>query len=53
MNLAYAEIYIALANLVTRCEFELWDTREDAVELQAEYVVNVPKPGTGVRVKVL
>ncbi|ESZ99168.1 hypothetical protein SBOR_0452 [Sclerotinia borealis F-4128] len=53
MNLAYAELYIALANLVRRCEFELWETKQDAVELWSEYVVNVPKPGTGVRVKVL
>lgn len=53
MNLAYAELYLALASFVRRCEFELWETKHEAVELWAEYLITVPKPGTGVRVKVL
>ncbi|RAL60371.1 hypothetical protein DID88_000147 [Monilinia fructigena] len=53
MNLAYAELYIALASFVRKCEFELWETNHEAVELWAEYLITVPKPGTGVRVKVL
>lgn len=53
MNLAYAELYIALASFVRRCEFKLWETNQEAVEIWSEYLINVPKPGTGIRVKVL
>ncbi|KAJ8070739.1 hypothetical protein OCU04_001109 [Sclerotinia nivalis] len=53
MNLAYAEMYLALASFVRKCEFELWETTHEAVETWAEHNVPIPKPGTGVRVKVL
>ncbi|CAD6447091.1 62617b23-89bd-4035-8aed-b9edcdd21241 [Sclerotinia trifoliorum] len=53
MNLAYAEIYLALASFTRKCEFELWQTTHEAVEAWSEHNVPTPKPGTGVRVKVL
>ncbi|APA06217.1 hypothetical protein sscle_01g009870 [Sclerotinia sclerotiorum 1980 UF-70] len=53
MNLAYAEMYLGLANFTRKCEFELWETTHEAVETWAEHNVPIPKPGTGVRVKVL
>lgn len=50
MTLAYAEMYIALATVFRRCEFQLFQTKRDAVECYREMFVPHPKPGTlGVR----
>lgn len=53
ITLAYAEMYIALATVFRRCEFELFQTTRDAVDCYLDMVVPHPKPGTlGVRAKV-
>lgn len=53
MPLAYAEIYVALATVFRRCEFELYQTTRDAVDCYRDMVSPYPKPGTlGVRVQV-
>lgn len=53
MNFANAEIYIGLATVFRRVEFELWETKRDAVDMAADFLVPIPKPGTkGVRVTV-
>lgn len=51
MQMAYAEIYIALATVLRRFEFELFETDRDAVDLHRVMIGPQPKPGTqGVRV---
>ena len=53
INLAYAEMYIAMANVYRNFEFELFQTDRTAVDCFKEMFVPHPKPGTlGVRAKV-
>lgn len=53
ITLAYAEMYITLATVFRRCEFELFQTGRDAVDCYHDMFVPHPKPGTlGVRVLV-
>lgn len=53
MTLAYAEMYIAIATVFRRCEFELFRTNRDAVDCYRDMYVPHPKPGTlGVRARV-
>lgn len=53
MPLVYAEMYIALATVFRRCEFDLFQTTRDAVDCYMDMVVPHPKPGTmGVRAQV-
>jgi cytochrome P450 len=53
MPLAYAELYICLANLIRKCNFELYETTEADVGFDSEFVVATPWPGSkGVRVLV-
>ncbi|PLB40480.1 cytochrome P450 [Aspergillus candidus] len=54
INLAQAELYIAMANVYRSFEFELYETGREAVDCAREMFLPQPKPGTqGVRVKVL
>ncbi|KAF5878017.1 putative cytochrome p450 protein [Botrytis fragariae] len=54
MNLAYAEVFIGLATLFRRHDFELFETTRRDVEFYAENLKACPWPGSkGVRVKVL
>lgn len=54
INLAYAEMYIALANIYRRFEFELYETGRESVELYRDMFLPHVRPDTqGVRVKVL
>lgn len=51
MNLAYAEMYLALSVMFRRFELELWNTDESSVKMQGDYFLPLLKPGTeGVRV---
>ncbi|KAL8699510.1 MAG: hypothetical protein Q9224_001378 [Gallowayella concinna] len=53
MQLAYAELFIGLATLFRRFDFELFETDRTAVDLFMDTFVPRPKPGTkGVRVLV-
>lgn len=53
MQLAYAELFVGLANIFRRFELELFETERDAVDLYMDRFVPRPKPGTqGVRVRV-
>ena len=53
MTLVYAEMYIAIATVFCRCEFELFRTNRDAVDCYRDMYVPHPKPGTfGVRAQV-
>lgn len=53
LHLAWAELYIGLANVIRRLDFELFDTGHEAVVMASEFVVPRPKEGTkGVRVLV-
>ncbi|RAH87352.1 cytochrome P450 [Aspergillus japonicus CBS 114.51] len=53
INLAYAEMYIALANIYRRFEFELYETGRESVELYRDMFLPHVRPDTqGVRVKV-
>ncbi|KAK4235976.1 cytochrome P450 [Achaetomium macrosporum] len=53
-ELAYADLYIALATFFRRFECELYETGREAVEVYMDCFVPRPRPGTkGVRVKVL
>lgn len=53
IHLAYAEMYIGLANAFRRLDFKLFETQRDAVDVYSEYMVAKPKNGTkGVRVTV-
>ncbi|KAI9651892.1 MAG: hypothetical protein M1831_007514 [Alyxoria varia] len=52
-NLAWAELYIALATLFRRLNLELYKTDRDAIEMVADYFLPFPKdPTKGVRVLV-
>lgn len=54
MHLANAQMYILLANLVRRFDFELWQTGEEAVRAESDFFLPLPREGTrGVRVKVI
>lgn len=46
MTLAYAEMYIAIATIYRRCEFELFETTKDAVDCWKNMFVPHPKPST-------
>ncbi len=53
LHLAWAELYIGLANVFRKVDFELWETGKDAVEIKRESFVPLPGLGTkGVRVVV-
>ncbi|RDL42235.1 uncharacterized protein BP5553_02214 [Venustampulla echinocandica] len=53
MPMAYCEIYIALASLFRRFEFQLFETGRDNVDFAQDYVTPQPKKGSlGVRVLV-
>jgi cytochrome P450 len=54
MHLANAQLYIALASLVRRCDLELWETGEEEVRAEHDFFLPFPKEGgKGVRVKVV
>ncbi|RAL03205.1 cytochrome P450 [Aspergillus ibericus CBS 121593] len=54
INLAYAEMYISLANVYRNFEFELFETGRESVDCYRDMFLPHAKPGTqGVRVKVL
>ncbi|KAE8444705.1 hypothetical protein EG329_014363 [Mollisiaceae sp. DMI_Dod_QoI] len=54
MQLAYAELYITLANVVRKNKFELFETGEVDVVCDREFLLARPKEGSlGVRVKVV
>ena len=49
-NLAWAELYIALATVFRRVDFELFETGKEAVEMAREFFVPQPRLDTkGVR----
>ncbi|MCJ1423011.1 hypothetical protein MMC29_000892 [Sticta canariensis] len=51
LNLAWAELYIGLANVIRRLDLELFDTGHEAIVMASEFLVPKPKEGTkGVRV---
>lgn len=51
MHLAYAELYICLANLLRRCRVELYETTEKDVRMHSEQFLAVPHPDSeGIRV---
>ena len=53
VNLAWAELYIALATVFRRVDFELFETGKEAVEMAREFFVPQPRLDTkGVRVVV-
>lgn len=53
MNLASAELYIGLATVFRRVDFELFETEEEAVVMAREFFVPQPRVGTkGVRIVV-
>ncbi|RDW72940.1 hypothetical protein BP6252_06847 [Coleophoma cylindrospora] len=52
-NLAYAELYLALATVFRRFQFELYDTDVSDIELAHDFFLPTPKlDSKGVRVKV-
>ena len=54
MNLAMAELYIMIATLVRRLDFELFETGEESVRTEHDFFLPFPDLETrGVRVKVL
>lgn len=53
MSLAWAELYITLANVVRKCEMELWETGRENVVPDKEYFLSRPKKEGGVRVRVM
>ena len=53
LNLAWAELYIGLATVFRRVDFELFETGPEAVSVTSEYFVPLPPTETkGVRVTV-
>jgi cytochrome P450 len=53
VNLARAELFIGLAVVLRRCDFELYKTTSDAVEMKADYFIPFPDAkSNGVRVLV-
>ena len=53
MHFAWAGLYIGLANVFRRLDFELVETEVDSVAMAKEYFIAMPKKGTqGVRVRV-
>ena len=42
-SLAYAELYIGIATLVTRFDFELYETSIEDVEYQHDWTLPYPK----------
>lgn len=53
LHFAWAELYIGLANVFRRLDFELVETGEDSVTMAKEFFLAAPKEGTqGVRVRV-
>ncbi|PYH94387.1 cytochrome P450 [Aspergillus ellipticus CBS 707.79] len=54
VNIAYAEMYISLANVYRNFDFELFETDRSSVDCYSDMFLPHAKPGTqGVRVKVL
>ncbi|KUJ11165.1 cytochrome P450 [Mollisia scopiformis] len=54
MQLAYAELYITLANVVRKNKFVLWETGLEDVVADREFLLARPKEGSlGIRVKVV
>lgn len=53
ISLAYAELYLTIAHVFRRYEFELYDTTVDDVRLVRDRFFGAPKDGSkGVRVLV-
>jgi len=53
-SLAYAEMYLAMATVFRRFEFELYETDESDVVLAHDYFIPAPKEDSkGVRVRVV
>jgi len=53
INLAYAELYLTIAIVFRRCDFELFETNKDDVDVARDCFVSQPKKGSkGVRVRV-
>ncbi|OTB08285.1 hypothetical protein M426DRAFT_264912 [Hypoxylon sp. CI-4A] len=44
LNLAKAELFITLAVLFRRCNFELYETTREAVDMKADYFIPFPDP---------
>lgn len=44
MNLARAELFITLAVVFRRCDFQLFETTRDAVDMRADYFIPFPDP---------
>ena len=54
MNLAYAELYLTIAVLISSVEMELVDTTEYDVAVVSEYFLGVlPEDSKGIRVRIL
>jgi hypothetical protein len=54
MHLANAQMYILLASLVRRNEFQLWQTGEESVSAEHDWFLPFPRVGTrGVRVRIV
>jgi cytochrome P450 len=54
MQLAYAELYITIANVVRKNRFELFETGLEDVAADREFLLARPREGSkGVRVKVI
>ena len=53
MHLAQAELYMTIAALIRRFEFEVWQTTQDDMDIVVDYFVPMPKRGSkGLRVLV-
>ena len=53
MHMAYLEIYLTIATLLRRFDFNLFETDRSSVDFFREFVTPQPKPGGhGVRVQV-
>lgn len=53
LNLAYAELYIAIANIFQRVDMELFETTVEDVKMAREWFIAIPKADSqGVRVLV-
>lgn len=53
MHMAYLEIYLTMATLLRRFDFELFETDRSSVDFFQDFITPQPKPGGfGVRVQV-
>jgi len=52
-SLAYAELYLTLAIVISRFNFELFETTIDDVKLARDFFVGIPKLGSkGIRARI-